>query len=288
MSIALAAFLGLIQGLAEFLPISSSGHLNLFQALFQVNLSNQLLFNILLHMGTLIAVLAVFWREWIAMILHPIKNRTLLLLIVASMPALIGKVLFGDQLDYLETHNILLGVCFLLTGLMLLLTQRASVRNQAAHRETSEVGIVQALVMGIFQAIGMLPGISRSGSSIYGGVATRLDRETAAKFSFMMSMPAIVASFLSEGYDAVKSGALSQTGDWAAIAVGMAVACVSGFFAIRFMLHIITRISLNWFALYVALLGILVIVLQSTKILVDLPDVTTTVETTARAVAALF
>lgn len=288
MSIALAAFLGLIQGLAEFLPISSSGHLNLFQGLFQVNLGNQLLFNILLHLGTLIAVLAVFWREWLAMILHPIKNRTLMLLVIASLPALVGKVLFGDQLDYLETHNILLGVCFLLTSLLLLLTQRASVRNQVAHRETSEVGIMQALVMGVFQAVAMLPGISRSGSSIYGGVATRLDRETAAKFSFMMSMPAIVASFLSEGYDAVKSGTLSQTGDWGAIVVGMAVACVSGFFAIRFMLRIITRISLNWFALYVALLGILVIVLQATNILVDLPDASSTIETTAKAVAALF
>ena len=271
-----------------FLPISSSGHLNLIQSLFQLELTNQLLFNILLHVGSLIAVLAVFWREWIAMILHPIKNRTLLMLILASLPALAGKVLFGDQLDYLETHNILLGVCFLLTSLMLLLTQRASVRNQAAHRETSEVGVVQALVMGVFQAIGMLPGISRSGSSIYGGVATRLDRETAARFSFMMSMPAIVASFLSEGYHAVKSGALSQTNDWAAIAVGMVVACVSGFLAIRFMMRIITRISLNWFALYVALLGILVIVLQATKILVDLPDAPAAAEATARAVAALF
>jgi undecaprenyl-diphosphatase len=285
MSILQAAFLGLLQGLAEFLPISSSGHLNLFQALFQMDLSNQLLFNILLHMGTLLAVAVVFWRDWVAMLAHPIKNPTLMLLVVASLPALVAKVLFSDQLDYLETHNVLLGVCFLFTGLLLMLTQWLADRNGARKLETGTVRVPHALAMGCMQAVGMLPGISRSGSTIFGGVATRLDRETAAKFSFMMSMPAIVASFLSEGYHAVKQGALSQTGDWTAILVGMIVAAVSGYVAIRFMLRIITRISLNWFALYVAVLGIAVIVLQATGVLADAPEA---VAAAARSLSALF
>ncbi len=285
MSILQAAFLGLLQGLAEFLPISSSGHLNLFQALFQMDLSNQLLFNILLHMGTLLAVVVVFWRDWVAMLAHPIKNPTLMLLVVASLPALVAKVLFSDQLDYLETHNMLLGVCFLFTGLLLMLTQWLADRNGAKKRETGTVRVPHALAMGCMQAVGMLPGVSRSGSTIFGGIATRLDRETAAKFSFMMSMPAIVASFLSEGYHAVKQGALSQAGDWTAILVGMVVAAVSGYLAIRFMLRIITRISLNWFALYVAMLGIAVIVLQATGILADAPEA---VAAAARSLSALF
>ena len=88
MSIIEGALLGLLQGLAEFLPISSSGHLNLFQALLNVQLENQLLFNILLHVGTLLAVAVVFWKDWLDMLLHPIKNRTLLLLFIASLPAL--------------------------------------------------------------------------------------------------------------------------------------------------------------------------------------------------------
>ncbi|MCE5344074.1 MAG: undecaprenyl-diphosphate phosphatase [Eubacteriales bacterium] len=285
MSILLAAFLGLLQGVAEFLPISSSGHLNLFQALFQADVEHQLLFNILLHMGTLVAVIVVFWREWIAMLRHPIRNPMLMLLVVASLPALAAKLVFSDQLDYLETHNLLLGVCFLFTGLLLLLTQWLAVRNERKQRETGEVSVKSALAMGCMQAVGMLPGISRSGSSIFGGVATRLDRKSAAKFSFMMSMPAIVASFLSEGYHAVKGGALSQSGDWTAILVGMAVAAVSGYLAIRFMLHIITRISLNWFALYVAVLGIVVIILQATGILADAPEA---ISTAARSLSALF
>ena len=129
MNVIQAAFLGLVQGLAEFLPISSSGHLNLLQALFGINMEHQLLFNILLHVGTLTAVAVVFWKDWVEMILHPIKNRTLLLLVIASLPALAAKVIFDEPLDYVETHNDLLGVCFLLTGLMLLLTQWLSQRN---------------------------------------------------------------------------------------------------------------------------------------------------------------
>jgi undecaprenyl-diphosphatase len=272
MKILMAAFLGLIQGIAEFLPISSSGHLNLLQALMQTGYQNQLLFNILLHMGTLLAVVVVFWRDWVAMLRHPIKNPTLALLIIASLPALIVKIALGDQLDYLETHNGLLGVCFLFTGLLLMLAQWISQRNQTRRLESDRVGVQNALAMGLMQAVGMLPGVSRSGSTLFGGVASRLDRETAAKFSFMMSMPAILASFLSEGYSAVKTGGLFQTSDIASIAVGVAVAAVSGYLAIRFMLRVITRISLNWFALYVALLGILVIFLQTTGIMADAPE----------------
>jgi len=285
MSILLAAFLGLIQGLAEFLPVSSSGHLNLIQALFQVDLEHQLLFNILLHMGTLVAVLIVFWRDWLAMLAHPVKNPTLMLLVVASLPALAAKVLFGDQLDYLETHNLLLGVCFLFTGLVLMLTQWISGRESYRRNATDRVGVPQALAMGCLQAVSMLPGISRSGSSIFGGVATRLTRQTAAKFSFMMSMPAILASFLSEGYSAVKEGALTQTGDWTAILVGVVVAGVSGYLAIRFMLKIIARVSLNWFALYVTLLGILVLILQATGVMADAGEAVTAA---ARSLAALL
>lgn len=98
MNVLTAALLGLIQGLAEFLPISSSGHLNLLQALFGVDVEHQLLFNILLHVGTLVAVAIVFWKDWVAMIAHPIKNHTLVLLFIASLPALAGKILFDKPL----------------------------------------------------------------------------------------------------------------------------------------------------------------------------------------------
>lgn len=263
MSIFEGAFLGLLQGLAEFLPISSSGHLNLMQALFGVEMEHQLLFNILLHVATLAAVGIFFWKDWIDMILHPIRNRTLLLLFIASMPALAAKILFDNQLDYVETHNDFLGVCFLLTGLLLLLTQVLSRKNAESHAEKNKVGVGEALAMGCLQAVGMLPGVSRSGSTIFGGVAVKLNRETAAKFSFMMSAPAIVAGMLSEGVDAIQSG-VSFGSDLPAIIVGMVVAFISGYLAIRFFMKLISRVSLNGFALYMTLLGILTIILQAT------------------------
>ncbi len=261
MSILEGAFFGLMQGLAEFLPISSSGHLNLLHALFGVNMEHQLLFNVLLHVATLAAVGIMFWRDWVDMILHPIQNRTLLLLFIASMPALAAKILFDDVLDYVEVHNDLLGVCFLLTGLMLWLTQKFSKRNAEAKVEKHSVGVKEALSMGALQAVGMLPGISRSGSTIFGGVWAKLDRSAAAKFSFMMSAPAIVAGMLSEGVDALESG-ISFGSDLPAILVGMLVAFVAGYLSIRFFMKLISRVSLNGFAMYVAVLGVLVIVLQ--------------------------
>ncbi len=270
MNVIQAAFLGLVQGLAEFLPISSSGHLNLLQALFGINMEHQLLFNILLHVGTLTAVAVVFWKDWVEMILHPIKNRTLLLLVIASLPALAAKVIFDEPLDYVETHNDLLGVCFLLTGLMLLLTQWLSQRNAQRGVGKHEVGVVEALVMGCLQAVGMLPGVSRSGSTIFGGVTARLDRQAAAKFSFMMSAPAIVGGLLSEGMAVMKEG-ISIGGDLPAIAIGMVVAGLSGYFAIRFFLKLISKATLNWFALYVIVLGIMVIILHMTGVLADAP-----------------
>ena len=264
MGVLKASILGLVQGLCEFLPVSSSGHLNLFEILLKVDMEQQLLFNILLHVGTLVAVLAVFWREWLHMILHPVKDKTLLLLVVASLPALAAKLLFNDQLAVLTTSNALLGVSFLFTGLLLVLTQWISQRAHRKGTQKEKVSVGHAVAMGCLQAVGMLPGVSRSGSTIFGGVASGLDRKTAARFSFMMSMPAILASFLSEGYDAYQAGALSQLGDLTAILVGMAVAAVSGYLAIRVFLRVIAKISLNWFALYVVLLGIAVIYLQGT------------------------
>ena len=268
MNMLTAAFLGLVQGLAEFLPISSSGHLNLFQALLGVNVANQLLFDILLHVGTLVAVAVVFWKDWVQMIAHPIKNKTLLRLFIASLPALAAKVVFGDLLDAVEGTNRFLGVFFLVTALLLVLTQWISRRNAARGVEKDQVGIVEALVMGCLQAVGMLPGVSRSGSTIFGGVAAKVNRETAAKFSFMMSAPAIVGSLLSVGKDAIQEG-VTFGSDLPAVLVGMVVAGVSGYLAIRFFMKVISKASLNGFALYMALLGIAVIVLQATGVLTD-------------------
>ncbi len=268
MSILQSAFLGLLQGLGEFLPISSSGHL-LLSRLFlgiQTDTPAMKMLDILLHIGTLLPVLIVFRKDWIDMILHPVKNKTLFLLIIASLPTLAiylaAKKFFPAVNGFSVFDNgWFLGTSFLITALFLLLCDRISSRKTS--KSSGKVGILQSVVMGIFQGIGMIPGISRSGSTILGGVSTGLNKTNAAKFSFMMSAPAILGSLLMEGKDAVSEGYISEIPVLPAV-VGIIIAAVIGWLSIRFMLKIISKVPLAWFALYLAVIGVIYLVLQLT------------------------
>lgn len=267
MSILQSAFLGLLQGLAEFLPISSSGHLILARLLMGIrdDSTAMKILDILLHVGTLVPVAVVFWKDWMQMLLHPVRNKTLLLLIVASVPTLViyagAKVLTPDSIDgfHVFDNGWFLGISFLITSLLMLLTEKLS--RSEARKTTSEVTFVHALIMGCMQGLGLMPGVSRSGSTIAGGVFSGLKRESAAKFSFMMSAPAILGSLIMEGKDALEEGLFAHI-EWLPVLVGILVACVSGFLAIRFMLKLISKISMGWFALYTAILGIVILLLQ--------------------------
>ena len=265
MSIVQSLILGVVQGLGEFLPISSSGHLLLCRIFLgiQTDTPAMKMLDILLHVGTLIPVIIVFWKDWIDMICHPVKNKTLLLLVVASVPTLaiylLAKKLFPSVNGFaVFDSGWFLGVAFLITAFFLLLCDRLDSRRR---EESKPVGFLQAIVMGVFQGIGMIPGISRSGSTILGGVASGLDKAKAAKFSFMMSAPAILGSLLMEGKDAIELGYYKEL-QLLPTLVGVLVAAVVGYLAIRFMLRIISRVPLSWFALYLALLGLLFLILQ--------------------------
>ena len=265
MSVLLCAVLGLLQGLGEFLPISSSGHLLLSRLFFgiQTDTPAMKMFDILLHVGTLIPVFIVFRREWLDMILHPVRNKTLVLLVAASLPTLAvyfaAKKLFPDVNGFAVFDNgWFLGFSFLITAFFLLLCDRIAVRTKNGD---GKVSLLNAVVMGLFQGIGMIPGVSRSGSTILGGVSTGLNKTTAAKFSFMMSAPAIVGSLLMEGKDAVEEGYISQI-ELLPSLIGIAVAAVVGYLAIRFMLRLIAKVPLSWFALYLAVIGLIFLFLQ--------------------------
>jgi undecaprenyl-diphosphatase len=267
MSIVQSLILGVIQGLGEFLPISSSGHLLLARIFFgiQTDTPAMKMLDILLHVGTLLPVLIVFRKEWVDMILHPIRNRTLILLIVASVPTLaiylLAKkfiVVNGFEGFAIFDSGWFLGVSFLITALFLLLCDFFASRKKPKEKK---VGFLQAIVMGLFQGIGMIPGVSRSGSTILGGTAAGLSKTLAAKFSFMMSAPAILGSLLMEGKDAVEEGYISQI-ELVPTVVGVIAAAVVGYLAIRFMLRIIAKVPLCWFALYLAVIGVAFLVFQ--------------------------
>ena len=268
MSILQCIYLCLIQGLGEFLPVSSSGHL-LLSRLFlgmQTDTPAMKMLDILLHIGTLIPVLIVFRKDWIDMILHPFRNKTLSLLLIASLPTLAvylaAKKLFPGVNGFsVFDSGWFLGSSFLITALFLLLCDRISFRT--AGRKNSKFGIVQAFVMGLFQGIGLIPGISRSGSTILGGVSTGLNKTNAARFSFLMSAPAILGSLLMEGKDALELGYIKEMALLPSV-IGILIAALVGYFSIRFMLKIISRVPLSCFALYLAVIGIFYLILQFT------------------------
>lgn len=262
MTIIQGILLGIVQGLAEFLPISSSGHLQLLRGLLQINDASgaYVMFDILLHLATLGVVFLVFRKDWWEMIKNPFRSKTLLLLFVASLPAVLAVLGFKDLINILKVGKFL-GVSFIITGLLLLLTQKLGKNTNG--KSFSELSFKNAIAMGFAQVLGLFPGISRSGSTIFGGVASKLDRKAAAKFSFMMSAPAILGSFVFELKNALEENYLSQIAVLPTI-FGMLAAAIFGYFAIRFMLNLISKISLNGFAIYMIILGILVIIIQQT------------------------
>ena len=249
-----AFWLGLVQGLTEFLPVSSSGHLLLLQKFFGIA-NDSLTFEVLLHAGTLVAVIAVFWRRILNMICHPLKSE-LLMLVVATIPAVIAALLidFGEAFS-----GEFLGFSFLITTLILWLSDLV---GGLAPKQT-RVSWVNASVMGVMQAVAILPGVSRSGSTIAGGVATGLSRKRAADFAFLMSIPAILGSIVLEGKNLL-SGAVVESlgGSWTPILIGVLTAAVSGFVAIKLMLSLVRRVRLTWFGLYTGVLGVLILLDQ--------------------------
>ena len=219
--------------------------------------------DILLHVGTLIPLIIIFWKDWIQMLRHPVKNRTLFYLIIASVPTLViylgAKKLFPDQNGFdIFDSGWFLGVSFLITAFFLLLCDLFTSRRSDSGKE---IGFFSAVIMGVFQGIGMIPGVSRSGSTIFGGVLSGLSKKSAARFSFMMSAPAILGSLLMEGKDALESGEFNNI-EFFPVIVGIAVAALTGFIALRFMLRIISTVPLSRFAVYLAVVGVIYLVLQ--------------------------
>jgi len=251
--------LGIVQGLTEFLPVSSSGHLVLLQKVLGMP-ETGLLLEILLHMGTLLAVIIVFWKDWMSMLSHPFTSRRVRLLIVATIPAVVAALLLGDLLDR-AFSGWFLGISFLITAALLFasdpLTRRAPGGRHARDR-IQDMNYKQAAAMGAMQAFALVPGISRSGSTIVGGLAAGVSRRAAAKFSFMMSAIAIVGSLVFKGKDLLDTSAATFEGGYLALVMGMLAAAVSGYLAIRWMLALIQRASLKWFGLYTLILGMLV------------------------------
>lgn len=250
-----AIVLGAVQGFTEFLPVSSSGHLILLQHWFGIT-EHTLFYSIVLHVGTLIPVIVVLWKDILDKFTKPVSKFGLWVL--ASIPAgIIGIVLgFVVDLDAIFAEYIwLLAITFIITAGFLLFSEQRCKKVQMLNGIT----VKTALIMGAGQAFGVLPGISRSGATLTAGNIAKVERKQNASFTFIMSIPIIVAALCMEAVGIIKEGSLG-TIDVLPLILGFVTAMVTGYIAIRFMLKIIQKANYKWFSLYLVLISIATIV----------------------------
>mgnify|MGYP001018255239 CR=1 FL=1 len=253
-----AIILGLIQGLTEFLPVSSSGHLELAKVILGDNSlpEESLTFTVVLHFATALSTILVFRKEVFEIIkgLFQFKWNTefifSLKIIISMIPAAVIGLLFEEQLeDFFGGRILLVGIMLLITAMLLILADKAKNTNNT-------VSYSNAFVIGIAQAIAMLPGISRSGATISTSVLLGIDRTKAARFSFLMVVPLILGKVIKEVLDGKISFENSQIG---IMSVGFVAAFVSGLFACTWMITLVKKSKLSYFAAYCFIIGIIAI-----------------------------
>ena len=245
MSLLEAILLGLIQGLSEFLPVSSSVHLLVFHHIFGITSEDNMTFIIMLNMGSLIPLLWVFRKDVWALIKNPFQKMTALL-IIATLPLIIVTLLFQDFIESMFHLVYFLPFGFVITGIALLLSDKVKKND----KDVSELKFLDAVLIGLAQAFAVFPGLSRSGSTITASLTRGLDRENAAKFSFLMSIPAAFGAIALRIGHIVSGRILLDDLNFVNLAAGFVTAAVTGYLAINFMLAIVKKAKLKYFALY--------------------------------------
>jgi undecaprenyl-diphosphatase len=242
-----AIFWGLIQGLTEFLPVSSSGHLVLIPALFD-RPGPDLATNAMLHLGTLAAVL-VYYRSDIARMAKFDKpaRRLITLLLIGTVPAVILGLLFEDKVEELISEPRKVAFMLIVTGIILLGTTLL----RLGDKQITDVQPRDSVLIGLAQAMALIPGISRSGMTISAGLARGLKRTEAARFAFLLGIPVIAAAGLLQMVDALRLGDPIPSTVW----VGVVVAGLTGYAAIAILLRLLTRVGLAPFGLYCVTFG---------------------------------
>ena len=253
-----AMVLGVVQGLTEFLPISSSGHLVIGSEL--MNFQEQgVVFDVFVHLGTLLAVVVVFRKELLGMVKAPFAflqgdksesvSHFLLLdvyIIVATLPAVAVGLFLKDSVENLFGNILIVYFMLMVTGIIMIIAGYLPQKDKPVTRGRS-------LLVGCAQACAILPGLSRSGSTIFAGMVLGIDREKIARFSFIMSIPAILGAAVLQFGDLMTN--LSESGTLINIGAGAIMAAVSGYFAIKLLLDIIRRNRLQWFGYYCLLIS---------------------------------
>ncbi len=257
MSLLEAIIIGIVQGLTEFLPVSSSGHIELSKAIFGVELTEGLLFTVVLHAATALSTVVVFRKDILSLFKGLLsfkwneETRYCWMIVLSMIPAALVGIFLEDQINDLFNENVLLvGLMLLVTGVVLLASDRAS------NTEKGSINNKRATILGFVQAIAILPGISRSGSTIATGVLMGMDRSKAARFSFIMVLPLIAGAALKKLLEFISLPASeAATIPVVNMSAGFIAAFIAGLFAIRWMIKLVENSQLKWFAYYCFAVG---------------------------------
>jgi len=254
MNILQAIILGIVQGIAEFLPISSSGHLILLHQIFGIE-EGAFTFDIVVHLGTLVAIVIYFWPDILAIIKKPFSKITGLL-IIGTIPAVIAGFFMRNIIEDNFRTGIWLAAAFTVTGFLLILADRFT----TGTKEEQDITWFDALFIGCCQALAIPPGISRSGTTITGGLTRGLKREAAAKFSFLLALIAIAGAGALETFQEVVQGDGANVAaiGIVPIIVGFVTATVVGYLCIKLLLKLIKACKLKYFSYYLWGLAIFV------------------------------
>lgn len=257
-----ALILGLIQGLTEYLPVSSSGHLAIGSALFGVEGEENLAFTIVVHVATVFSTLVVLWKEidWIFKGLFKFRmndeTRYVINILVSMIPIGIVGVFFKDKVEEIFGSGLLIvGCCLLLTALLLAFSYYYK------PKQKENISLKDAFVIGVAQACAVLPGLSRSGSTIATGLLLGDNKAKLAQFSFLMVIPPILGEALLDGMKMMKGEAVAGDIPTLSLVVGFLAAFVSGCLACKWMINIVKRGKLIYFAIYCAIAGVLTLIL---------------------------
>ncbi|NMB28396.1 MAG: undecaprenyl-diphosphatase UppP [Tissierellia bacterium] len=271
MTLIQAIILGVFQGIAEFLPISSSGHLVILQHFFGIKEGN-LFFTEMLHFGTLISIVIVYFNdiikiivEFFRMLLNGIKNKKFkitngyqklgLFIIVGSIPTAIIGLLFEDFFEKLYSSSLIpIGIAFLMTGTLLWIANNKSYEN----KNVKNMSFLDSIIIGIFQGIAIIPGISRSGSTIVAGLFRGLNRALATEFSFLLALPATFGAGLLGIIQVVKTG--SEVAFTIPLLVGVILSAIVGVLAIKILINTLKKDKLHYFSYYLWIVGIITII----------------------------
>jgi undecaprenyl-diphosphatase len=253
-----AAILGIIQGLTEFLPISSTGHLYLGRHFFGLD-EIGLFLDTMLHLGTLIALIIIYRKDIWKIIQNPFSHLSLLVLL-ATIPTVAIGLTFKDFFEEISKTGITIGWEFIATGLILWLADQ----SRTNKKKLSQIKYRDALLIGTFQGLAIMPALSRSGLTIAAALFRGIDRETAAFFSFLLSIPSIAGAVLLQSIEMISAPV--EMVSLSSLLIATFFSALFGYIAIKWMISILQKGSLKRFAIYVWILGIFILIAQQTNI----------------------